>query len=395
MENLGNVARRRTRLGQDVARLALSAMCLSSLAFLLGASGAYGQTVPTQQQSQAQSPQPPPAPIVQGAPQPTGNIAGVIEDATGAAIAGAKIELTRDDHSATLDAVTDSDGQFTFAGVIPGNFQLSITATGFAKQTCSGNVNAGETDTIPAITLAIATEVTQVHVGLSHDEIVELAGEEIREEEKQRVLGWIPNFYVTYIPDAAPLTPKQKFQLAFKSTIDPVTFILTGAAAGLEQADNQFTGYGQGAAGYGKRYGAVYADTVTGTLIGGAILPSLLKQDPRYFYKGTGSTKSRLLYALANSVICRGDNKRWEPNYSAIFGGLASAGISNLYYPPENRGAALTFENTFIGIGSTAAANVLQEFVVRKLTPNLPGNRTNKAANTVTEVWTAIVHEGH
>lgn len=392
MENLGNAARRAERSAGNIAQQALTATCLSCLAFLLGASGVYGQAVPAQQQSQAQ---PSPAATVQGAPQPTGNITGTIEDATGAAIAGAKVLLIRDDHSSPRDAVTDDDGQFTFVGVTPGNFQLSIAATGFAAQTCSGNVNAGETDTIPPITLAIATEVTQVRVGLSHDEIVELAGEQIREEEKQRVLGWIPNFYVTYIPDAAPLTPKQKFQLAFRATIDPVTFALTGAAAGLEQADDQFSGYGQGAAGYGKRYGAAYADTVTGAFIGGAILPSLLKQDPRYFYKGTGSTKSRLLYALANSVICRGDNKHWEPNYSAIFGGLASAGISNLYYPQESRGAGLTFENTFIGIGSNAAANVLQEFVVRKLTPNLPGSRTNKAANPVTEVWTAIVHEGH
>lgn len=321
-------------------------------------------------------------------------ISGTVVDETGAAIAGARVKLTRGDHSLAQDAITDDSGQFTFVAVLPGPFQVTINAQGFAPQTSSGTLASGETHVIPSITLAIATEVTQVKVGLSHDEIIEMAQEEIKDEEKQRVLGFIPNFYVSYVPDAAPLTPKQKFELAWRSTIDPVTFVLTGAAAGLEQADDQFSGYGQGASGYAKRYGAAYADTVTSTFLAGAILPSLLKQDPRYFYKGTGTVKSRFLYALANAVICKGDDRKWQANYSAIFGSLAAAGISNAYYPPEDRGLGLTFENTFIGIGSTAAANILQEFVVRKLTPNLPGNG-NKAVSTVSEIWTSIAHEGH
>jgi hypothetical protein len=102
-------------------------------------------------------------------------------------------------------------------------------------------------------------------------------------------------------------------------------------------------------------------------------LPSLLKQDPRYFYKGTGSKKSRALYAIANAVICKADNGHWQPAYSAIVGSLASGGISNLYYPASDRdGVALTFENALIGIGASAGANLLQEFVIRKLTPNVP-----------------------
>jgi hypothetical protein len=111
---------------------------------------------------------------------------------------------------------------------------------------------------------------------------------------------------------------------------------------------------------------------VTGTFIGSAILPAVLKQDPRYFYKGTGTKKSRVLYALANAVICKGDNGHWQPNYSAILGGIASGGISNLYYPSSDRGAGLIFENALIGMGTTAAANILQEFVIRKLTPHAP-----------------------
>jgi hypothetical protein len=199
----------------------------------------------------------------------------------------------------------------------------------------------------------------------------EVAEDQVKVQEKQRVLGLVPNFYVSYVPDAVPLTSKLKFKLAWKTMIDPVTFALVGVSAGVQQAQNDFSGYGQKAQGYAKRFGASYADTATSAFIGSAVLPSLLKQDPRYFYKGIGSTRSRILYAIANSVICKGDNQRWQPNYSAILGGLAAGGISNLYYPAKDRGAALVFENTLIGTGTTAVFNLLQEFVVRKLTPHV------------------------
>jgi hypothetical protein len=195
---------------------------------------------------------------------------------------------------------------------------------------------------------------------------------EMKDEEKQRVLGVLPNFYVTYNPTAVPLSPKQKFELAWKATIDPVNFVVTAGAAGIEQASDAFGGYGQGMTGYARRYGAAFGDSVTSTFIGSAILPSLFKQDPRYFYKGTGSTRSRILYAIANAVICKGDNGKWQANYSAILGSLASGGISNLYYPSADSGLKLTFQNTAIGIASSAATNILQEFVIRRLTPHAP-----------------------
>jgi len=232
-------------------------------------------------------------------------------------------------------------------------------------------LHSGENIAFPQITLALTTEVTEVRVEFTP---VELAQEQIKDEEKQRVLGFIPNFYVSYIPNAAPLNTRQKFELAWKSTLDPVTFGITGAIAGIQQANNQFSGYGQGAQGYAKRYGASYADVVTNTFIAGAILPSLLKQDPRYFYKGSGSKRSRAFYAIANSVICKGDNGHWQANYSGIIGGLVAGGISNLYYPANDRGAGLTFENEAIGIAGTAAANLLQEFVIRKLSSHVPSN---------------------
>lgn len=299
-----------------------------------------------------------------------GSISGTIMDQSGTTVAGARIKLTREGENASPETLSGEDGQFSFSNVVPGPFQLAVTAEGFALQTSSGTVRVGENFRVPQIVLDVATKITEVRVELS---TIEIAQEQLKDQEKQRVFGVIPNFYVTYIPNAAPLSSKQKFQLAWKTTVDPVSFAITGAVGGIEQANNHFSGYGQGADGYAKRYGAAYADFAISTFIGGAVLPSVLKQDPRYFYKGTGTKKSRVLYALANSVICKGDNGRWQPNYSQIVGDLAAGGISNLYYPASDRnGAGLTFENALIGIGANAAANLLQEFVIKKLSSNVP-----------------------
>ena len=304
------------------------------------------------------------------APRVSGTISGTIIDQSGAVVAGAVIRLTGEGPSASQEVVSDKDGQFSFADIAPGPFHLTLTAAGFAMQTSSGILHSGENYIVPGSALAVAMAVTDVEVGVTQ---VEVAADQMKVEEQQRVLGVLPNFYVSYIPHAAPLDSKQKFQLALKTVVDPFTFVFVAGAAGVQQAQNHFRGYGQGAEGYAKRFGAGYADTVTSTFIGGAILPSLLKQDPRYFYKGTGSTRSRFLYAIANAVICKGDNGRWQPNYSNILGNLAAGGISNLYYPAQDRdGADFTIENAALGIGATAVANLFQEFVIRKLTPKAP-----------------------
>lgn len=206
---------------------------------------------------------------------------------------------------------------------------------------------------------------TDVNVVLSrHD----LAEEQLKVQEKQRILGVFPNFYVSYVWNAVPLTPKQKFKLALRNSIDPATIVLAAGAAGIEQWQDGFSGYGQGSKGYFKRFGASYADGVIGTMIGGAILPSILHQDPRYFYKGTGSIRSRALYAISTVVICKGDNGHWQPNYSSVLGNLATAGISNIYYPSSNRnGAGVTIDNSLIGTATGAIDALLQEFVLRKI----------------------------
>ena len=313
----------------------------------------------------------PSAPSLEGASE-IGTVSGTITDNNGAWIAGARITLIPDgkpvDPQANRTVISDLDGHFSFVGVMPGAFKLAIAAAGFAPGQASGEVNAGESCEVPEITLSAAL-ATNVEVTASQSDIAEA---QINQEEKQRVLGVIPNFYVSYVPDPVPLSPRQKFELATRTLVDPVSLVLNGVVAGVQQANDTYS-WGQGAQGYAKRYAAAYGTFLTGTMIGNAILPIILKQDPRYFYKGTGSIHSRVLYAVANSVICKGDNHRWQPNYSAIIGGLAAGGISNLYYPSVNRtGVGLTFEAAAIGTGFSAVSNVLQEFLIRKLTPRIP-----------------------
>ncbi len=329
--------------------------------------------------------------------EPTIHLTGRVVDPTGVPVAGAKVELRSGAQLQTQEARTGDNGQFLFANTPAGPFRLNITAAGFTAQQVTGTAAGNENIDLPTITLALASVNTEIRV--VPPEVI--AEQQLKEEEKQKALGFIPNFYVSYVPDAMPLTPRQKYELAWKSMVDPMTFGITGAIAGIQQAQNYFPGYGQGAQGYAKRYAAAYADSAIGTFIGGAILPSLLKQDPRYFYKGTGSKKSRLMYALANSVICKGDNGKWQPNYSGLAGGLAAGAISNLYYPASDRDSNVTFENWAIGIGANAAANVLQEFVIKKLTPSAgkgdPNNNNGggvKPLNSIAHVFGKFVREG-
>jgi len=321
-----------------------------------------------------------------------GLVSGTVGDQTGAAVAGAEVKLIREGSPARTVSTTE-DGQFSLLNIEPGPFQLTITSPGFATGTFSGTLHSGETYAVPRIALIVAAASTEMRVTPA---TVDVAQDEIKVEEQQRVFGVLPNFYVSYIANAAPLTTKQKFQLAWKTSIDPVSFGVNAIVAGVEQAQDDFGGYGQGAKGYAERYGAAYGNFVIGTYIGSAILPSILKQDPRYFYKGTGSKRSRILNALAQSVICKGDNGHWQTNYSGLIGGLAASGISNIYYAPKDRdGVGFTIENTVIGIGTTAVTNLLQEFVIRKLTQSRPGRQGVKPPDdTISKMPLLPIHAG-
>jgi hypothetical protein len=144
-------------------------------------------------------------------------------------------------------------------------------------------------------------------------------------------------------------------------------------AAGIEQATNAFSGYGHGAEGYGKRFAAKFADGRSSDYLTHAIFPALLHQDPRYYYMGSGSIKSRLAHAINSAFVARSDSGRTMPNYSYLLGDLSAAALSNLYYPKANRGAGLGFTNTAVGLAGRVGLNIVREFLSKRVTTNLPG----------------------
>jgi hypothetical protein len=189
------------------------------------------------------------------------------------------------------------------------------------------------------------------------------ADEQIKEEEKQRVLGIVPAFNTSYRSDAVSLTASQKMKLAFRSATDPVAFGAAVLVAGYHEALDDDTGFGWGAEGFGKRSGAAYLDAFDGAIIGNGILPAILHQDPRYFRLGHGAKTHRLLYALATNVICKHDNThRWEPNYSNVGGNIISGAISNLYYPSGTSGFGQTITNGLTVTAEGGAGSLFQEF---------------------------------
>jgi len=195
----------------------------------------------------------------------------------------------------------------------------------------------------------------------------QVAPEQAKGENNPLHAGMFQNFYTSYVWEAAPLSAKQKYSLAGRSLGDPVMFATIAAAAAVQQADNSYAGYGQGAQGYGKRYGADLADTASDRMLGGAVLPSLLHQDPRYFYKGTGSAGSRLRYALGEAFLCRGDNGQRQVNYSTIGGTLMTAGLSNAYRAEVDRNASTTFINAAVIFGGHMANNAIREFLLKRM----------------------------
>jgi len=171
------------------------------------------------------------------------------------------------------------------------------------------------------------------------------ANTELKQEEQQRLLGIVPNFNVVLNGKAAPLTAKQKFSLMLHGVKDPYYFGIAFISAGYSEINDSHTGFGWGPAGFFKRAGASYADNADGAFWGNAVLPALLHQDPRYFRQGTGSIKSRFIHAALSTVLCHGDNGKSQFNFSNVAGNFIAGGISNLYYPANERGVGLTLEN--------------------------------------------------
>ena len=293
----------------------------------------------------------------------TATMLGTVLDVTGATVPNAHVVLQGVKEPRIF--ITADNGFFQFGGIEPGMpVRVDVSAPDF--QSWSSNeivLQPGESFIVTDISLAVANVVTAVSAASPE----EIAIEQVRAQEQQRVLGIVPNFFVTYKQDAAPLTPKLKFQLSLKALTDPVTIAGFGMNAAIYQAAD-YPGYSQGAAGYAKRLGATFAGGYSKILLGDALFPTLFHQDPRYFYQGTGTTKSRLLHAMATPFFTRGDNGNREINYSNLLGDLASGALANAYYPSQDRGARLVVRSAAIGVAGRMAFGIVQEFVLHKWT---------------------------
>ena len=299
--------------------------------------------------------------------KPNGALYGTVMDSNAGILSGATVALSG---PVSRTTTSDASGKFSFTGLPPGTYSVKVTGNGMSPAQASNiDLRPGGVRFLPPVVLQVAAASTSIQV-FGNPEM--LAEEQLQLQLHQRVLGFLPNFYSSYDWNAVHLWPKQKFEIGYRSEIDPITFAIIAAQAGVDQYYGRFAGYGGGLQGYAKRYGADYGTEFIGSMIGDVVMPSLLHQDPRYFYKGTGSFGSRAMYALSRTFICRGDDGHQEFDYSRIVGDLAAGGIANAYYPPENRGLTLVFTSTAVDLGANAATNLIREFILPGLTSHVP-----------------------
>ena len=294
-----------------------------------------------------------------------GSIHGTVVDTSGASVAGAQVKLSLDGRGPDQDTRSGDGGEFSFQNVAPGPYRLSFTARGFALKTVTGELGEGKKLDIASTSLAIDTLITGVSV--TQDQTA-LAEAQIKVQEQQRLVGVFPNFFTSYDFDAAPLNARQKLELTARTWLDPSAFVINGIIAGVWQAQNTHKGFGQGLQGYGKRYGASFADYGTSLLLEKVVTTTIFRQDPRYFYRGTGTTRSRVLYAISRIFVCRGDNKKDQFCYSSFVNRFGAGFVSNYYYPAVDRDKpGVILRNATMGIGFDALGNLFQEFLARKV----------------------------
>lgn len=327
---------------------------------LLANLSAYGQ-------ANSNTAQTPPAQQASSLPSaPLGaSISGTVTDTDNDVIPEAAVTLLGPEGQKT--ATSNEEGGFAFNDLKPGGpYHLKVN--------CHGCIPWNS----QAITLQPGQFLMRddIHIRLSGGTIsvvvtpktqLQLATEQVHEEEHQRVLGIIPNFYVSYNSQAAPLSTGLKYKLALRTALDPVTIAGALFIAGVDQAGGT-PDYGGGMQGYAKRVGDEYTSGFVDVMAGGAVLPALLHQDPRYFYKGTGTRRARLLHAISSAFLCRGDNGKTQINFSSMGGDLTAGAISNLYVPTEDRGWGETFKGFGIATAGHITVDIMQEFFLSKLT---------------------------
>jgi hypothetical protein len=300
------------------------------------------------------------------APRPQlSSMHGSVTDVQEAAIPGASVTVLNSVSKAERTVTANDAGFFEIKDLDPSvAYQVTVHAQGFADWT-SGVLTPrpGEALLVDDIKLRISVVETTV-VAMTTEQ---LARQQVTALENQRVLGVIPNFFVSYDKHPVPLSTKLKYELSFKAATDVVSIGGDFFLAGINQAADT-PDYQQGALGYAQRFGAAYAQSFTNVMLGGAVLPSLFHQDPRYFYQGEGSGKSRAIHAMMSPFLCKGDNGRTQFNISSIGGDLTSGALTNVYFPPSNRGPGLVFYSSLINTGGRVANALVQEFILAKYT---------------------------
>jgi Carboxypeptidase regulatory-like domain len=299
-------------------------------------------------------------------------IQGTVFDEGGGTVAKAAVTLTNIDTAETRTTESDSVGNYSFSALPAGAFTLLISAQAFNSFIDQRiTVASNQTLQLPDITLRLAAVSSNTEVAASKQEVAEA---QMQSELKQRLLGFLPNYYVVYFKDPAPLDASQKMRLALRLAVDPVTFGMAAVQAANETNSKDYVAYGTGAEGFAKRYAAAYADGFIGTMIGSGLLHVALRQDPRYYYKGTGSVRARVLYALSWSFRCKGDNGKWQITYSSLLGDIASSSLSGLY-DPKGTSSSQTVKYTMLSVASRSVNALLEEFLFKPMTThsNEPG----------------------
>ena len=189
------------------------------------------------------------------------------------------------------------------------------------------------------------------------------SNDESEGKQTNRIFGVVPNFAaVSANTQLPPLSAKGKFWLATEDSFDYSAFVWTGILAGQEFGLKDYPEFRQGIAGYGRYYWHTFVDGTSGTFFTEAIVPWVTREDPRYYTLGHGGFFRRSGYALSRVVLTKTDSGGTSFNWSEVVGNGFEAGLSNAYYPPQERGLRQTGINWGAQIESAALNNIAKEF---------------------------------
>lgn len=352
----------------------LAAACLLiSASSLLAQDPVFSDVLPEAPQPQLAAQTQPQHPALPATPGTLCRISGVVSDIQGGLIPGAHVVAER--VGAPVDEsqqVTASNvGRFRFADLPAGSYTVTITSPGFeALRLADINLKPGEAYELPEVALPIARTAADATVTVTEEQIAEA---ELNDQLHQRVLGILPNYYTSYIWDAAPLTMRQKFKLAIRSATDPVFFATTGISAGIQLARDDDPEYEGGVPGYFERYGAAYGGALVGRVVTSVLFNSLFKEDPRYFVMTNGNVFRRSWHAVSSTFMQRGDDKRFHPAYANFLGSATTAVIVSTWHPGSTTGVGTrVLDDTFFDLGGEAIRNLAREFLFRHLARHVP-----------------------